>query len=130
MLEYQRLDATGEAMYRNQFNGPLDATALLGEQIEAGYWDIEWWTVSYVGSALSDAFIVLELVTDDWEEMGLIYMENNFTDWALGTYSYPVDGDTAEYPNIGCNSDRMGHVPKGLLALKSVPDAFSIFLIY
>jgi len=50
--------------------------------------------------------------------LGLIYMENNFTDWALGTYSYPVGGDTAVYPNIGCNIDRMGHVPKGVLGIR------------
>ena len=113
-LEYQRLDATGVAPFANQFKGPLDARALLGDQIEAGYWDIVWSDVSYLGSALSDAFIVLRLVTNDWEEMGLVYLENNITDWALGKYQYPELSESADisaYPSIGCNIDQMGHVP-------------------
>lgn len=117
-MEYQRLDAAGTAMYGNQFSGPLDANALLGDQIEGGYYDIDWPTVSYVGSALSDAFIVLDLVTADWEEVGLIYMGNNLTDWALGQYSYPESLDPMDTPYIGCNSDRMGHVAKGVLGIR------------
>ena len=118
-MEYQRLDAMGSAMYRNQFNAPLDANALLGTQIEPGYDDVLWSDVSYKGSALSDAFILLNMVTNDWEELGLIYMENNFTSWALGEYSWPAatagdDEVNADIPYIGCNVDRMGHVPKGI----------------
>merc|ERR1719495_3113018 len=46
-VEYIRMDKWKEAMYRNQFNAPLDARALLGDQIEAGYTDIVWSEVEY-----------------------------------------------------------------------------------
>ena len=117
-MEYLRLDRKQSAMYRNQFNAPLDAVALLGEQIEPGYDDIVWSEVEYKGSALTDAEILLSMVTDDWGEQGLIYMTDNFTNWAQGEYSWPAatagDEETnVNIPYLGCNNDRMAHVPKG-----------------
>merc|ERR1719356_1818380 len=35
-IEYRRLDKYDSAMYRNQFNSPLDADVLLGDQINPG----------------------------------------------------------------------------------------------
>ena len=122
-MEYQRLDRFASAMYRNQFNSPLDATALLGDKIQIGYDDLMWSEAKYVGSALTDASIVLAMVTNDWEELGLTYLTTNFTDWAQGKYSWPhhtamdMPADV-NIPRIGCNTDRMAHVPKGV-ALES-----------
>merc|ERR550525_1943432 len=119
MMEYNRLDAITQAMYRNQFNAPLDARALLGDQIEAGYYGIEWETVTYVGSALTDAEILLSLVTNDWEELGLVFMENDFGLWAQGEVVWSeTDPKGFDHPFIGCNVDRMGHVPKGIIGVR------------
>ena len=114
-MEYLRLDKKSSAMYRNQFNAPLDAKALLDTQINAGYGNIIWSEVEYVGSALTDAQILLAMVTEDWGELGLIYMTDNFTNWALGEYTWPESNASTHTPYIGCNNDRMAHVPKGLL---------------
>ena len=112
-MEYVRLDKFNTAMYRNQFNAPLDASALLGNQLERGQ-DLLWSEASYVGTALSDASILLSLVTDDWGEMGLLFLDNDFSDWAMGKHQWN-DHDEEEHPYLGCNNDRMAHVPKGLV---------------
>merc|ERR1719361_302446 len=117
MMEYNRLDAFSQAMYRNQFNAPLDARALIGDALDAGYDDIVWADVEYVGSALTDAEILLSLVTEDWEELGLVFMENDFAEWAQGQTSWSDDHGN-EHPYIGCNVDRMGHVPKGIIGIR------------
>jgi len=70
-------------MFRNQFNAPLDAHAVLGSQIEAGQ-DLKWSEVDYVGSPLTDAEILLSLVTDDWGERGMLLITKKFSDWAFG----------------------------------------------
>ncbi len=121
-MEYQRLDSLRAAMYRNQFNAPLDAVALLRDQIEPGYDDVLWSEVKYKGSALSDAFILLSMVTEDWEELGLTYMGDIFQEWTLGETDWPEytasdDDASPAIPYIGCNVDRMGHVPKGRLTV-------------
>jgi len=95
----------------------------LGTQINPGYYDIVWSEVEYVGSALTDAEILLSMVTEDWGEQGLIYMTDNFTNWALGQYSWPEDVATdskknKNIPYIGCNNDRMAHVPKGIIGIR------------
>ena len=97
-------------MFRNQFNAPLDANAVLGSQILAGTDGIDWTEVFYVGSALTDAEIVLAMITDDWAELGLIYMTDNFLSWTLGQHQW---NRTEDVLAIGCNNDRMAHVPKG-----------------
>lgn len=43
-------------------------------------------------------------------------MENNFTDWAQGTFSF--SDARMSSPKIGCNVDRMGHVPKGIIGIR------------
>merc|ERR1719242_2296283 len=42
MMEYNRLDAFSQAMYRNQFNAPLDTRALIGDALDAGYDVMDW----------------------------------------------------------------------------------------
>ena len=113
LFRYRRLDKYDSAMYRNQFNSPLDADVLLGDQINNGYGGIMWSDVSYQGSALTDASITLAMVTNDWEELALTYMTDNFTNWALGKYKWPHSNGNTDTPYIGCNTDRMAHVPKG-----------------
>merc|ERR1719447_843036 len=122
-MEYRRLDCHNGGMYRNQFNAPLDADALLGPQINGGYYDIVWSEVDYVGSALTDAEILLSMVTEQWGELGLIFTTDNFTGWALGEYSWPNDSASDDVKNdyipyIGCNNDRMAHVPKGTIGIR------------
>merc|ERR1719295_1916016 len=117
-IEYHRLDRLNEAMYRNQFNSPLDADSLLGDTIERGYGSILWSEAKYQGSALTDASIILATVTDDWEELALTYLTDNFTNWAFGEYKWPKSRANENTPFIGCNTDRMAHVPKGVMGIR------------
>ena len=113
MLEYVRMDKPRESLYRNQFNAPLDASRVLGDQVLDGQ-DIIWSKARYVGSALTDAEIALSMATDDWGEQGLLVIDSNFTNWAQGTHQWNDDEDL-EHPYLGCNNDRMAHVPKGVV---------------
>merc|ERR1719295_1136598 len=79
-MEYVRMDHADNAMYRNQFNAPLDATALLGDQIDLRG-NVDWSSATYIGSALSDAEIVLKMIGEDWGDLALVYMTDNFTKW-------------------------------------------------
>jgi len=115
-VEYLRMDKYHSAMYRNQFNAPLDARMVLGDQIEAGD-DIVWADVHYEGSALTDAEILLSLVTNDWGEQGLIMIDQNYTDWVQGRHQWD-DSTAAGHPYLGCNNDRMAHVPKGVMGIR------------
>ena len=110
------MDKYGEAIYRNQFNAPLDAKALLGDQL-VNQPEITWSEVEYVGSALSDAEILLGLVTEDWAEQALLFMPNSFTAWAMGKAKWDDHRDDAR-PWLGCNNDRMAHVPKGVIGVR------------
>merc|ERR1719334_1048443 len=58
------------------------------------------------------------MVTEDWGELGLIYMTDNFTNWALGEYTWPESNASTYTPYIGCNNDRMAHVPKGIMGIR------------
>merc|ERR1719361_1674803 len=116
-LEYVRMDKWNEAMYRNQFNAPLDANAILGDQILPGSDNITWADTTYIGSALSDASILLAIVTEDWGEKGLIFLPDDFTTWALGESTWD-DEKNDGHPYLGCNNDRMSHVPKGVIGVR------------
>ena len=98
----------------NMWTGALDARAILGEQIESGE-DIDWTKVEYVGTALTDAFIALGLSTEDWGQKSLLWLSDDFNDWALGRHSWSYSADDAR-PWFGCNNDRMSHAPKGGLS--------------
>ena len=117
MEEYIRLDHS--IRYQMMFGASIDASALLGDQIESGQ-DIVWSEVSYVGSALTDSYIALYTATSDWSEMGLMWIEGEengserLYDWSLGQHQFDDNGST---PFLGCNNDRMSHAPKGTLQL-------------
>merc|ERR550525_106468 len=119
-MEYVRMDHAMNAMYRNQFNAPLDATALLGDQLDLRE-NVDWANVKYVGSALSDAEITLKMIGQDWGDLALVYLTDDFTNWAIDNHSWP-SSDNASFaddtPYFGCNNDRMGHVPKGVIGIR------------
>ena len=116
-MEYVRLDRSEEYTYQNQFAGPLDARAMLGPQIEVGNDDIIWSEMHYVGTALTDALILLQLLTDDWGELGNSLVHSNMTSWTLGQFTWS-DEEKEDSPYLGCNVDRMGHIPKGVMAIR------------
>ena len=109
------MDSPVNSLYQNMWGGAFDARACLGDQIEAGD-DLDWTQVSYVGNALMDSFIALGMATTDWGEMGMFYMEgtafgqyDGFGQWTLGQNTF----SNFTHPYLGCNNDRMTHVPKG-----------------
>merc|ERR550525_1105493 len=77
-MEYVRMDHARHAMYRNQFNAPLDATALLGDQLDLRE-NVDWANVKYIGFALSDAEITLKMIGQDWGDLALVYLTDDFT---------------------------------------------------
>jgi len=116
-LEYIRFDKWDEAMYRNQFNGPLDASWLLGDQTVTGDNAMPWADVEYRGSPLTDASVLLSLVTNDWGEQALMFIPEDFQQWALGNNLWNNTANTS-HPHLGCNNDRMSHVPKGVIGIR------------
>ena len=114
------MDNNRNSPYQTLFGSEIDARAVLGDQIELGQ-DIIWSEMSYIGSPLTDAWIALETASDDWGELGLIYVEGKSTEpyqfrkWALGQYTWN-DSDTT--PALGCNNDRMMHCPKGVMGIR------------
>lgn len=106
------MDIPSKAFYRNQFNAPLDASVLLGDQMLGGNDGISWSEVEYKGSPLTDAVVLLGIATDDWAEKNVLLLGDDFMAWALGDNQWD-DEDEEGHPYLGCNNDRMGHVPKG-----------------
>merc|ERR550525_1983419 len=115
-MEYVRLDRSGNFTYQNQFAAPLDARAMLGEQIEDGS-DIVWAETQYVDNALTDALLMLTALTEDWGELGQSLIPDVMIDWVLGEGDW-VDDNSWNRPYLGCNVDRMGHIPKGLIGIR------------
>ena len=122
MEEYIRLDSPVNSLYQNMFGAGLDARAILGDQILVGEDALDWTTAKYVGSALVDATIAVGIASTDWAEMGLLYIEatslgtyDGFSQWALGRYRFGDAYSLSRGPYLGCNNDRMTHVPKGRL---------------
>ena len=105
------MDIPDTSFYRNQFNGPIDASALLGEQMMAGYDGIVWSEVEYRGSPLTDAILTLGMITDDWNELNVLLLDD-LPEWALGENPWD-DEDEKGHPYLGCNNDRMSHASKG-----------------
>ena len=116
MLEYVRLDRSENYTYQNQFAAPLDARAMLGDVVDDGQ-DLVWADVQYVGTALTDALLMLNTLTDDWGELGQSLIPDVMTSWVLGEQPFDDDSD-ANHPFLGCNVDRMGHIPKGVMAIR------------
>jgi len=116
MVEYVRMDKPTQSLYRNQFNAPLDASRILGDQLYDGQ-ELVWSEAHYVGSALTDAEIALHLATDDWGEQGLLVIDDQFVKWTKGLHQWD-DDDRLGHPYLGCNNDRMAHVPKGVIGIR------------
>merc|ERR550525_1167333 len=116
MMEYVRMDKPQVSLFRNQFNAPLDAARVLGDQLLDGQ-DLVWAEAHYVGSALTDAEIALSLATDDWGEQGLLVIDSDFSGWAKGEFQWD-DESAKDHPQLGCNNDRMAHVPKGVIGVR------------
>jgi len=130
-MEYIRLDRADEYTYQNQFAAPLDARAMLGDQVETGNDDMPWTETQYVGTSLTDALLLINMLSDDWGELGQSLVgASDLLDWTIGEYQWtddaadreetdagglPTDTDS---PYLGCNVDRMGHVPKGIHAIR------------
>ena len=83
-MEYVRLDKSGNYTYQNQFAAPLDARAMLGTQIEVGQDNLKWGTAQYVGTALTDAMLMITAITDDWGELGQSLVPQEMLGWTLG----------------------------------------------
>ncbi len=111
------MDKSGNYTYQNQFAAPLSARAMLGSQVEVGDDDMEWENAHYVGTALTDALLMLNLLTDDWGELGQSLIPEKMNSWVLGKYQWSATNDE-DSPYLGCNVDRMGHIPKGVMAIR------------
>ena len=107
------MDRSEEYTYQNQFAAPLDARAMLGAQVDVGNADLVWSEAHYVGTALTDALMLMNLLSDDWGELGQSLVPSNMTSWTLGDFVWSDESET-DSPYLGCNVDRMGHVPKGV----------------
>ncbi len=97
----------------NPWTASLDARAVLGDAIESGV-DLDWASVQYAGTALTDSYIALAVATSDWNEQSLLWLSTEFIEWSLGELSWSMAVETA-HPWLGCNNDRMSHAPKGML---------------
>ena len=131
MDEYIRMDDGMSSPYQSMFGSALDARAILGEQIEGGQDNIKWSEMQYVGTPLTDAIVAMSAASDDWGEMGLMWVTDHFSGWALGQYQWNDDGQVLtdeSHPYLGCNNDRMTHVPKGVNF--SVFKELTIFIEY
>eukprot|EP01084_Bolivina_argentea_P036369 67300_1 len=116
-VEYLRLDEFSVTPYANPYNAALDARSVLGDAVNAGYYNIPWSTVNYIGDVLTDAHIAMDLCTDDWGEKGLMVIGDEFSGWALGKYQWSTESDYT-HPFLGCNGDRMTHSAKGTMGIR------------
>ena len=116
--EYLRLDEFSITPYANPYNAALDARSVLGDDVvNMGYDGIPWPEVDYVGDALIDAHIAMDMVTEDWGEKGLMVIGRQFSDWAQGKHRWSMEDDHF-HPFLGCNGDRMTHSAKGIMGIR------------
>jgi len=47
----------------------------------------------------------------------MLLITKKFSDWAFGNNQWD-DEDESGHPYIGCNNDRMTHVPKGVIGVR------------
>jgi len=60
---------------------------------------------------------MLGIATDDWNEKNALLLGEDYFAWALGENQW-TDDDKDGHPYLGCNNDRMGHVPKGVIGIR------------
>jgi hypothetical protein len=121
MMEYVRMDNGWDTTFLNMWESGFDARAILGDQLDAGQ-DIVWSETEYVGSALMDSYIALHQATNNsnWGELGQMFM-GEIANWATGggyVWSDESTDDGQGNPYLGCNNDRMTHVPKGVVGIR------------
>jgi len=92
------------------------------EQLSLGQ-DITWSEMEYQGSALMDAYIAFHIATNNsnWGELGQMFM-GQIADWSINKddfqWSDTKSDDGEGSPYLGCNNDRMTHVPKGVIGIR------------
>merc|ERR1719242_1631775 len=121
MMEYVRMDNGWDTSFLNVWESAFDAEAMLGtEQLSQGQ-DIVWSEMKYQGSALMDSYIALHVATNNsnWGELGQMFM-GYIADWAQNKYTWSdeLSDDGEGSPYLGCNNDRMTHVPKGVIGIR------------
>ena len=87
-----------------------------GEEFDLWGRDEEWRQIQYVGTPLTDAHVALSLAAIDWGQQGMMLMDDEFQRWALGKHEFTAKREG--HPYLGCNNDRMSHVPKGVVGLR------------
>jgi len=119
MDEYIRLDKANRFVYKNPFDAGLDAEAMLGSDqlFDNAFDELDWSTVHYKGSALTDVTIVLDMVSEHWGIAGFSRISENMWRWSIGNLSWTEDGEDV-HPYLGCNNDRMTHVAKGVVGIR------------
>ena len=117
--EYIRLDKFNGPQYKNPYNSGMNVRALLGynSELDKGLDNMDWSKATYIGDTLTDAHIAMTLSTNDWGELQLIMMDDDFLKWTQGKHQYSMDED-ALHPQIGCNNDRMTHLAKGVMGIR------------
>ena len=111
MDEWVRFAVNAE-IYVTSFTSPLDASAILGDQLDTmeNLANVE--NLHYQGNIVSDVWIALDKLTDNWAYLGGLLVGNSrMIPWVEGT---------GEYENyaLGCNVDAMLHSGKGILGLR------------
>jgi len=85
--------------------------------------NITWSEMTYAGSALMDAYVAFHIATNNsqWGELGQMFM-GDLADWAINKddwrFSNAATDDGEGKPYLGCNNDRMTHVPKGVIGIR------------
>jgi len=117
MDEYVRFDKLNTFVYKNPFDAALDASAMLGDQlISNAANEMDWTSVRYRGSVLTDVAIILDMVTPDWGLMGFSRVSDELWRWAKGEARWTAE--KGGHPYLGCNNDRMTHVAKGVMGIR------------
>jgi len=105
-----------QEIYVNPLTGPMDALSMIGEK-ELDYYkyelDNDFSETSYIGNALTDAFIAMNKLSDNWNYLGGMMIKNDVTvPWAEDEAGFYDDWGFA------CNVDPMLHSGKGILGFR------------
>jgi len=105
----------GQEIYVNPFTAPMDALSMIGEQqIQHCLSSLTGeCTATYKGNALTDAYIAMNKLSDNWGYLGGMMIKNSVTvAWAENEASFYDSWAFA------CNVDPMLHSGKGILGFR------------